>query len=54
MICDMEEEVFEFLDGMSDDWFVAGRLKKKGDKESLEKLRKMEKEKLVLIDSLEE
>jgi len=45
---------FEFLDGMSDNWIAARRLKIKGDKKSLEKLQKMEKEKLVPIDSLKE
>lgn len=44
--------VFKFLDEMSDNWFVAKRLKDKGDKESLKKLRKMEDEQLVPVDKL--
>ena len=49
----MANNKFKFLDWMSDDWLVAKRLKDKGDKESLKKLREMEETELVLVDSLE-
>ena len=50
----MAKTTFRFLDAMSDDWLAASRLLKKGDEESLKKLRKMEDEKLVPIDVLKE
>ncbi len=48
----MAKVIFKFLDNMSDDWLVASRLLKKGDKKSLKKLSQMENTKLVLIDKL--
>ena len=43
---------FRFLNHMSDNWLAARRLREKGDKESLKKLKKMEDEQLVLVDEL--
>lgn len=43
---------FKVSDVQTDDWLRALRLKNKGDKESLKKLKEMEDEELVTIDSL--
>jgi len=45
-------ENFEILDCMNDDWLMSKRLLEKGDKESLKKLRELEDEKLVLVNSI--